>query len=47
MRAMNLRSVFLLCIAAAAPAIAQKPDFIGDAPDGTRSAPVHLIRIYD
>ena len=47
MRTMTLRSVFLLCIAAAVPALAQKPEFIGDAPDGTRSAPVHLIRIYD
>jgi hypothetical protein len=47
MRTMTLRATILLCVAAAAPALAQTPDFIGDAPDGTRSAPVHLIRIYD
>jgi hypothetical protein len=44
---MTLRTIVILCAVTALPSFAQRPDFIGDAPDGTRSAPVHLIRIYD
>jgi len=37
---------FALCLAGA-PCAAEMPDTLGDVPDGNRSVPLHLLKLYD
>ena len=41
------RLIFLLCSYAAGPAFAAMQEKVGDVADGSRSVPVHLLKIYD
>jgi nitrate/TMAO reductase-like tetraheme cytochrome c subunit len=39
--------ILLLCTIAGGAAFAQIPENVGDTPDGNRSVPLHLIKLYD